>query len=50
MSIFYVMDSYKGLCHLALRKPNEALKSAKLAVENIAPLPHTPYKDFIYET
>ncbi|MBS4210399.1 helix-turn-helix transcriptional regulator [Bacillus sp. FJAT-50079] len=49
LSVFYVTDSYKALCHLKLGNHVEALTFAKLAVKNIDPLPHTPYKDFIYE-
>nr|WP_283249381.1 helix-turn-helix transcriptional regulator [Lederbergia citrea] len=50
LSLFFVMDSYKALCHMHLGNPDEALESAKLAVKNIAPLPHTPFKDFIHKT
>jgi len=50
LSLFYVMDTYKALCHLKLGHKSQALHFAKTAVENFARLPHTPYKDFSQET
>ncbi|QQZ08958.1 helix-turn-helix domain-containing protein [Heyndrickxia vini] len=50
LSIFYVTDSYKALCYVELQKIDLALESAKIAVEKISPLPHTPYKEMIYDT
>ncbi|MBB2482230.1 helix-turn-helix transcriptional regulator [Bacillus sp. APMAM] len=50
LSLFYVMDSYKALCHLKLGHTSNALHFANIAVENFAPLPQTPFKDFSQET
>ncbi|PTY80670.1 hypothetical protein B5V89_00930 [Heyndrickxia sporothermodurans] len=50
LSLFYVTDSYKALCYVELQKIDLALESAKIAVEKISPLPHTPYKEMIYNT
>jgi transcriptional regulator with XRE-family HTH domain len=46
LSLLYVMDSYKALCHLDLGNLDKALQFASIAVENFASLPQTPYKDF----
>ncbi|WP_096190888.1 helix-turn-helix domain-containing protein [Neobacillus soli] len=46
LSMFYVMDSYKALCHLEFGAKDKALQLAKIAVENFERLPHTPFKDF----
>lgn len=50
LSLFYVADSFKAMCHLELRNWHEARQSAKIALENFGPLPQTPYKDFATET
>ena len=50
LSIFYAGDAYAALCHLELGNFEKAIKHAEIAVQNISPLPHTPYKDFINET
>ena len=50
LSIFYAGDAYAALCHLELGDMDKAIKHAEIAVQNISPLPHTPYKDFINET
>lgn len=50
LSMLYEVDSYKALCYLQLGHRVEALKSAKLAADNVATMPHTPYKDFINQT
>jgi tetratricopeptide (TPR) repeat protein len=50
LSMFYIMDSYKALCHLKLGNRAEALQKAQTAVENFKPLPSTPFKDFAIET
>ncbi|CAH2716813.1 hypothetical protein BACCIP111895_04001 [Neobacillus rhizosphaerae] len=50
LSLFYVMDSYKALCYLELGNMDNALRFAKIAVENFEWLPYTPYKDFAAET
>lgn len=50
LSLYYVRDSYQALCHLELEEMEEALKSAKTAVGNFEPLPHTPFKEFALDT
>lgn len=50
LSIFYEKDAYAALCHLALGNKPEALRSIDIAVDNISPMPQTPYKGFIMET
>ena len=50
LSIFYVNDAYIALCHLALGNQDRAFEHAKLAYNNISPMPDSPYKDFINET
>lgn len=50
LSMFYVKDAYIALCHLALGNQEKSLEHAKLAYDNISPMPHSPYKDFINET
>ncbi|HEY4551943.1 MAG TPA: XRE family transcriptional regulator, partial [Bacillaceae bacterium] len=50
LSILYSVDSYKARCHLELGSREEAERLAQTARDNIYPLPHTPYKDFIMET
>ncbi|MFK9094029.1 helix-turn-helix domain-containing protein [Bacillus salipaludis] len=49
-TLLYVTDSYKALCHFELGNGNEAIKFAKMAVENYSTLVHTPYQDFANET
>ena len=50
LSLFYIRDSYKALCHLELGAMEDALRLAKLAKESFESLPHTLFKDFAYET
>ncbi|MDF2855036.1 MAG: transcriptional regulator [Neobacillus sp.] len=50
LSLFYIKDSYKALCHLELGAMGDALQFAKLAVDNFESLPHTLFKDFAFET
>ena len=50
LSILYEKDAYAALCYMALGNKKEANRSIELAVENIASMPRTPYKDFIVET
>jgi transcriptional regulator with XRE-family HTH domain len=50
LSLLYVVDSYKALCHVELKNTNEALQTAKRAVEKLEPLPDTLYKDFAIDT
>ncbi|WHY86875.1 helix-turn-helix transcriptional regulator [Neobacillus novalis] len=50
LSLLYVKDSYKALCHFELGNLNKALQLATNAVENFTSLPHTPYKDFAAAT
>lgn len=50
LSMFYIMDSYKALCHLELGNKAEALQKAQTAAENFKFLPSTPFKDFAFET
>ncbi|MBS4218928.1 helix-turn-helix transcriptional regulator [Bacillus sp. FJAT-49711] len=49
LSILYVKDAYKALCHMKLGNLYEAQTLADLAVKTITPLPDTPYKDFSFE-
>jgi transcriptional regulator with XRE-family HTH domain len=50
LSLLYVVDSYKALCHLEMENAEEAVQLAKRAVENLAPLPDTLYKNFAIDT
>ncbi|MEH7391166.1 helix-turn-helix domain-containing protein [Bacillus sp. JJ1503] len=50
LSLFYVMDSYKSLCHLNLKNWDEAFLLAKQAVKNFEPLPFNSLKEFAKET
>ncbi|WP_432362951.1 helix-turn-helix domain-containing protein [Sporosarcina sp. UB5] len=50
LSILYEKDAYAALCHMALGNKKEANHAIEIAVENIASMPRTPYKDFIMET
>jgi transcriptional regulator with XRE-family HTH domain len=50
LSLFYIKDSYKALCHLELGAMEDALRYANLAIENFEELPHTLFKDFAFET
>ena len=50
LSIFYEADAYIARCHFTLGNKEIAGQFAKKAVDNISPMPHTPYKDFIMET
>ena len=50
LAILYEADAYIALSYLALGNQEEALEHAKIAYDNISPMPHSPYKDFINET
>lgn len=50
LAILYEADTYIALCHVALGNQDKALEHATLAYDNISPMPHSPYKDFINET
>ncbi|MGG0670932.1 helix-turn-helix transcriptional regulator [Lederbergia citrisecunda] len=50
LSILYEKDAYAALCHLALGNEAEAYSLIEIAVENIAGMPSSRYKDFIMET
>ena len=50
LGILYEVDAYIALSYVALGNQEKALKHAKLAYDNISPMPHSPYKDFINET
>ncbi|KAB2331159.1 helix-turn-helix transcriptional regulator [Cytobacillus depressus] len=50
LSLFYVVDSYKALCHLNLKNWDEALQFAKLAVDHFEPMPGNSLKEFAKET
>nr|WP_318618096.1 helix-turn-helix transcriptional regulator [Sporosarcina sp. YIM B06819] len=50
LSIFYERDAYHALCQQKLGNHVEAKRLIQIAVDNISPMPHTPYKDFIMET
>ncbi|QOY35400.1 helix-turn-helix domain-containing protein [Anaerobacillus isosaccharinicus] len=50
LSIFYVADTYRALCHVELGNRNEAVAAIKKAVSNFHPLPETPFKVFTLDT
>jgi len=50
LSIFYILDSYKALCFLAKGDSISAVSSAKIALDNFAALPSTPFKTFSIQT
>ncbi|TQR21477.1 helix-turn-helix domain-containing protein [Psychrobacillus vulpis] len=50
LSIFYEKDAYVALCYFELNQQEKAIEAAAKAVENINPMPHTPYKGFIQDT
>lgn len=50
LSLFYEREAYMALCYQALGNETDATKYAQIAVDNVSPMPHTPYKDFIIET
>lgn len=50
LSIFYEIDAYRALCYQMLGDHNQAFTHAKLAYDNILPMPDSPYKKFIIET
>lgn len=50
LGILYEVDAYMALSYAALGNQEKALEHAKLAYDNISPMPHSPYKDFIIET
>lgn len=50
LALFYVKDSYKALCYHELGNLVQAVESAKIAVENFAALPESPFKEFAFGT
>ena len=50
LAILYEADAYIALSYAALGNQEKALEHAKLAYDNISPMPHSPNKDFINET
>ncbi|QED46513.1 helix-turn-helix domain-containing protein [Cytobacillus dafuensis] len=50
LSHFFIMDTYKALCHLELEKVDEAFQFAEIAYNHFYQLPSTPFKDFAIET
>ena len=50
LAVLYEADAYMALSYVALGNPKKALERAQLAYDNILPMPHSPYKDFINET
>lgn len=50
LSELYTKDAYKALCYAKLDDWTKAEMCAQTAWENIQPLPHTIYQDFIKET
>ncbi len=50
LAILYEADAYIALSYQALGNQEKALEHAKIAYDNISPMPHSPYKDFINET
>ena len=49
LSPLYEHDAYEALCHRKLGNLVEAKRLIQIAFDNISPMPHTPYKDFIME-
>ena len=47
LSLEYQLYAYRALCHFQLGNRKEAEREIKEAAELIAPMPPTPYKDFI---
>lgn len=50
LSIFYEIDAYRALCYREFGDHDNAFFHAKLAYDNILPMPNSPYKEFIIET
>ncbi|MFD1851498.1 helix-turn-helix domain-containing protein [Oceanobacillus bengalensis] len=50
LSLLYIGDSYKALCHLKLDNLEQALTFATLAKENFEPILDSFYKEFAYRT
>ena len=50
LAVLYEADAYMALSYVALGNQEKALEHAKIAFDNISPMPHSPYKDFINET
>lgn len=50
LAMLYESDAYIALSYLAFGKQEMAFKHAKLAYDNISPMPHSLYKKFIIET
>lgn len=50
LSLLYERDAYIARCHLKLGNKEDALYYAQKAFDNISPMPHSPYKDFITAT
>ncbi|MGE8207503.1 helix-turn-helix domain-containing protein [Heyndrickxia sp. NPDC080065] len=50
LSSFYLVESYEALCYLELGNRTKAIQAAEVAMQNIDPLPVSPYKEFIIET
>ncbi|MDT8860813.1 helix-turn-helix transcriptional regulator [Alkalihalobacillus sp. MEB130] len=49
LSIFYVMDTYKALCHRKVGDKQTAVQSIEQAYANFNLLPSTPFKEFTME-
>ncbi|MFP7297125.1 helix-turn-helix domain-containing protein [Neobacillus niacini] len=50
LALIYIRYSYKALCHSELGEIEDALQSAKIAVEKFEGLPASPYKEFAFDT
>ncbi|MBO1911311.1 hypothetical protein J4G37_41775, partial [Microvirga sp. 3-52] len=50
LGTLFEADAYMALSYLALGNQDKALEHAKLAYDNISPMPDSPFKDFIHET
>lgn len=50
LSIFYIADTYKALCHFEQQNFSEAIRTAEIAVKNFEQLPDTSYKEFCHVT
>lgn len=50
LAVLYEADAYRALCYQVIGNHEQALVHAKIAYDNILPMPPSPYKDFIIET
>ena len=50
LAVLYGVDAYMALSYAELGNKKKSLEHAKLAYDNISPMPDSPYKDFINKT